>query len=415
MKIIVIPDSFKGTLTSLEVCETIRQNLPEHNITAIPVADGGEGTLDAFYHAKAHNPFINPRFISAPSLAADGTKTSCSYLIAGTTAVIEMAKAAGYKSDYCSHESCESSFVMRATTFGVGMLIKDAISRGARKIIIGLGGSCTNDGGCGMAAALGTRFSGACGEQFVPAGGTLSDISFIDNSETMKLIAGNSSVFKSSIDIVGMCDVTNPLLGSRGASHVFAPQKGATPQEVKLLEAGLSTLVSVIGDDLVIGTVSGACLDSVGGFYPGRSAALKLANLPGSGAAGGTGFGIRALLGGRLKSGIDILLDTVNFDDLLKAADLVITGEGSFDSQSLGGKAVSGICARAREAGVPVILLTGIAKADSQDLCRLGIIRCFETGSLDFSLPSEEIKKAALANLQRAARKLNEYLQHFGS
>ena len=138
---------------------------------------------------------------------------------------------------------------------------------------------------------------------------------------------------------------------------------------------------------------------------------MKLAKLPGSGAAGGMGFGIRALLGGRLERGIELLLDTINFDDLLWDADLVITGEGRFDSQSLGGKAVSGICKRAREAGVPVILLAGTAKADPQKLKDLGIIKCFEAGPLDFSQPADEIKKTVFANMQRAARELNEYLQ----
>ncbi|MGN0702193.1 MAG: glycerate kinase [Lentihominibacter sp.] len=409
MKIIVIPDSFKGTLSSLEVCDAIRQSLAGHKVITIPAADGGEGTLDAFYHAKAAIPHLAARFVSAPAVNGAGEEISAPYLIAGTTAVIETAKVAGFVNDA---PAGDGSFVMKATTYGVGMLMKDAIGRGARKIIVGLGGSCTNDGGCGMAAALGTSFTGSSGARFTPAGGTLREISFIDNSQTIRLLAGDSSVFRSGIDIVGMCDVTNPLLGPEGAAHVFAPQKGASPEEVDILETGLANLVSIIGDDSVIGTVTGSTLNSVGSMIPGPGSAMKLANLPGSGAAGGMGFGIRALLGGRLERGIDLLLDTISFDDLLWDADLVITGEGRFDSQSLGGKAVSGICARARDAGVPVILIAGTAKAEPQELKELGIIKCFEAGSLDFSLPPEEIKKAALANLQRAARKLDEYLNH---
>lgn len=408
MKIIVIPDSFKGTLTSLEVCEIIRQNLAGHNVITIPAADGGEGTLDAFYHAKAAAPHLSVRLVSAPALNCSGEEITAPYLMAGTTAVIETAKVAGFVN---ASPSGEGSFVMTSTTFGVGMLIRDAISRGARKIIVGLGGSCTNDGGCGMAAALGTVFSSSSGARFTPTGGTLQEISFIDNSQTIRLLADNSNVFRSGIDIVGMCDVTNPLLGPEGAAHVFAPQKGASPEEVDILEAGLANLVSIIGDDSVIGTVTGATLNSVGNMVPGRGSAMKLAKLPGSGAAGGMGFGIRALLGGRLERGIELLLDTINFDDLLWDADLVITGEGRFDSQSLGGKAVSGICKRAREAGVPVILLAGTAKADPQKLKDLGIIKCFEAGPLDFSQPADEIKKTAFANMQRAAWELNEYLQ----
>lgn len=432
MKIIVIPDSFKGTLSSLEVCETIRAALPDHEVKIIPVADGGEGTLEAFSHAKAAGPFSAASLISAPSVDAAGKATNAPYLMAGKTAVIEMAKVAGYRADAAAVQArpltepvadiqpvavrhqTGGSFVMRASTYGVGLLIGDAISRGARKIIVGLGGSSTNDGGCGMAAALGTRFVDSTGQSFVPAGGSLLAIAHIDNRKTTELIAGGASIFSPQIDIVGMCDVTNPLCGPKGAAHVFAPQKGASPEEVEILDQGLQHLVSQIGDYSLLGTVTGRSLNSVGGYSPGPDSAAKLANMPGSGAAGGMGFGIRALLGGRLERGIDMLLDFVNFDDMLADADLVITGEGSFDSQSLGGKAVSGICSRARNAGVPVVLVAGRISPEPSDLEKLGIARALETGPLDFSLEAGQIKKTAFANLQKTASQLAEFLESPG-
>lgn len=291
------------------------------------------------------------------------------------------------------------------------MLIKDAVNRGARKIIVGLGGSCTNDGGCGMAAALGTKFLDKSGRSFVPSGGTLSEIALVDNSAAISLLAEDASLFHSRIDIVGMCDVSNPLLGPEGAANVFAPQKGASPEDVAVLENGLEHLVSSISDGVVVRTIQG--FDAVANLN--GEWIRKLADLPGSGAAGGMGFGIRALLGGRLESGIDMLLDSINFDDMLCSADLVITGEGSFDSQSLGGKAVSGVTKRAKAAGVPVILVAGAVRADEKELKNLGIIKCFETGPLDFSQASEEIKKTAFANLEKAACDIADFIakQHY--
>lgn len=415
MKIIVIPDSFKGTLTAIEVSKTLEKALDKHEVISVPACDGGEGTLEAFYHAKAGNSLSSFRLVNAPSMDALGREIQAPYLLSDRTAIIEMAKVAGFNCRSCY--GGQHGLVMQTTTYGVGMLIKDALSHGVRKVIVGLGGSCTNDGGCGMAAALGTGFYGKGEGRFVPVGKDLSEIAHVDNTETTRLIAGDSSAFKSQIDIVGMCDVSNPLCGKKGAAYVFAPQKGASLEEVEILDKGLEHLISVIGDDAVIGTVTGRSLASVGGYSPGHGAVRKLADLPGSGAAGGMGFGIRAFLGGRLVSGIEMFLDTIDFDELLHDADYVITGEGSFDSQSLGGKAVSGITAKARAAGVPVILVAGTvdsdhgsAEAAADALKKLGIIKAFETGPLDFSRSEEEIKQAAIANLERTAGEVARYL-----
>lgn len=382
MKIIIIPDSFKGTLTSSEVCQIIEKALALHNVTCIPVADGGEGTLEAFSNAKAAHPFAQVQTIMVPVKDALEKDISAPYLLLGNTAVIEMAKVAGFVQKKSAGYGQHNNLVMRASTYGVGMLVQDAIKRGAKKIIVGLGGSCSNDGGCGMAAALGTVFYNHSGEAFVPTGGTLSEISRIDNSKVPQ------------IEIVGMCDVENPLCGQTGAAYVFGPQKGASPEDIVVLDRGLEHLVSVLSDS---------------GIYDSQTAE-KLSLLFGSGAAGGLGFGIRALLGGHLERGIDMLLDTIGFDSLLSDADYVITGEGRFDSQSLRGKAVSGICQRAKAAHVPVILVAGSAKAEEKDLENLGIIKCFETGPLDFSQSAEDIKKAALSNLEKAAREIADFL-----
>ena len=405
MKIIIIPDSFKGTLSSLEVCETIEKSLSEHDTVIVPAADGGEGTLEAFAHAKAGMPFSQAQLITVPAKDACGNDIDACYMMAGNVAVIEMAKIAGF-TEAAGAEGEPGSLVMNGSTFGVGMLMKDAISRGARKVVVGLGGSCTNDGGCGMAAAMGVKFLDASGRSFIPTGKSLNEITLVDNSAAISLLAADASLFHSKIDIVGMSDVNNPLLGPKGAAHIFAPQKGASPNEVELLERGLENLVSQISDGIVCRTVSGfEAAQNLSGSW-----AEKLAALPGSGAAGGMGYGIRALLAGRLENGIDMFLNAINFEELLFDADYVITGEGSFDSQSLGGKTVSGICRRAKKADVPVILVAGIAKTDEKDLEKLGIVKCFETGVLDFSQTPEEIKKAAFANLGKAANEIVNFI-----
>lgn len=216
-----------------------------------------------------------------------------------------------------------------ATTYGVGELILAAIRDGARRIILGLGGSATNDGGCGCAAALGVRFLDGTGAEYVPVGGTLDRLCRIDMSHRSPLLNG--------VEIVTMCDVDNPLCGPNGASAVFGPQKGPDPDMVTRLDRNLRHLSEVIRQDL------------------GR----EIADLPGAGAAGGMGAGVMAFLGSRLQMGIETVLDTVGFDALLPGATAVLTGEGRIDCQSLRGKVVIGIAHRARQARVPVVAVVG--------------------------------------------------------
>ena len=320
-KCIIIPDSFKGTLSSAEICtvmsNAVRRHWPDCEIHTIPVADGGEGTVDCFLAAMTGKKV--PVHASGPF----GEPVEGYYARFGDRAVLEMSMFAGLPQAE-GHLDPE-----RAATFGVGEAIRRAVSDGCTEILLGLGGSCTNDGGCGMAAALGVRFYNKEGETFVPAGGTLSDIVRIDTSEAAALL--------KNVRITAMCDIDNPLYGETGAAYVFAPQKGADDAMVKRLDAGLRHLAEVIGRDLV----------------------LSVSGLPGAGAAGGMGAGVVAFLGGSLRPGIEAVLDMTGFDDLLDGTDLVFTGEGRIDSQSLRGKVVIGTAHRAKAKNVPVIAVVG--------------------------------------------------------
>ena len=323
-KYIACPDSFKGTMSSLEAAEAVKAGIlaadPTAEVIVLPIADGGEGTVDA----------LTAKRMPAKVMGPDGEYIDSFWgLLDGNIAVIEMAAAAGLP-------MTELHDPEKTTTYGVGELISAALDCGCREFIIGLGGSATNDGGCGMASALGVKFidrrDDMLGDDFVPFGGTLADITGID-------VSGIDARIKESKFTV-MCDITNPLYGETGAAYVFAPQKGADAEMVKRLDNGLRSLAEVIKRDLGVDT----------------------ANIPGAGAAGGMGAGCVAFLGAELKSGIDTVLDVRGFDDMLTPDTIVITGEGKFDSQSIGGKAVSGIASRAKAKNVPVIILCGKAE-----------------------------------------------------
>ena len=339
-KIILIPDSFKGTLSSQEVCEAMKQAVvkicPQAQVVTLPVADGGEGTVAAFLAAMSGSK-INCR-VQGPL----GEPLDSFYgILSDGSAVIEMAAAAGLPlvSDRLS--------VGTATTYGVGELMQHALTAGTKKIILGLGGSATNDGGCGAAVALGCVFYNYQGEKFVPTGDTLSDIASIDIRKLQNNIAG--------VEVVVMCDITNPLCGPLGAAAIFAPQKGASLEQVESLDAGLAHLAQKLVEV---------------GYSP-------VDKLPGAGAAGGMGAGAAAFFQGRLMRGIDVVLDAVNFTQLLAGADVVFTGEGKFDNQSLMGKVVAGVAARAKVAGVPVFCLAGAVDEVSEQAYENGVTAVF--------------------------------------
>ena len=367
-KWILMPDSFKGTMSSLEICRLMREALlrhvPDAEVVSIPVADGGEGSVVAFLAAMGGHR------VEVPCTGPDFRKISGFYglLADGYTAVIEMAAAAGLP--LMEGRLCAEG----ATTYGVGELILAAIRDGARRIILGLGGSATNDGGCGCAAALGVRFLDGTGAEYVPVGGTLDRLCRIDMSHRSPLLNG--------VEIVTMCDVDNPLCGPNGASAVFGPQKGADPDMVTRLDRNLRHLSEVIRQDL------------------GR----EIADLPGAGAAGGMGAGVMAFLGSRLQMGIETVLDTVGFDALLPGATAVLTGEGRIDCQSLRGKVVIGIAHRARQARVPVVAVVGDVAPGAEDAYQEGVTAIVSTNRR--AVPWEVARQSARADLCAALEDL---------
>lgn len=340
-KILLVPDSFKGTLSSRQVCQVmagqLRRFFPQAQVKSIPVADGGEGSVEAFLAAAGGER----RTRTATGPFGEPVEAFYGILGDGRTAVIEMAACAGLP-------LAEGRLnPERATTYGVGELLLAAKEAGCTKAILGLGGSCTNDGGAGAAAALGAKFTRADGTAFVPTGGTLGEIAALDVSPVAQALQG--------MELTAMCDIDNPLYGDAGAAAVFAPQKGADAAMVARLDAGLRHL----------GQVSARCL--------GRD----FSHLPGAGAAGGLGFGMAAFCGAQLRMGIDAVLDAVGFNSLLPGTDVVFTGEGKIDSQSARGKVVSGVAARCRKAGVPVVAVVGQIGQGFEEMYQQGLTAVF--------------------------------------
>ena len=340
-KILLVPDSFKGTLSSRQVCQVmagqLRRFFPQAQVKSIPVADGGEGSVEAFLAAAGGER----RMLTVTGPFGEPVEAFYGVLGDGRTAVIEMAACAGLP-------LAEGRLnPERATTYGVGELLLAAKEAGCTKAILGLGGSCTNDGGAGAAAAVGAKFTRADGTAFVPTGGTLGEIAALDVSPVAQALQG--------MELTAMCDIDNPLYGEAGAAAVFAPQKGADAAMVARLDAGLRHL----------GQVSARCL--------GRD----FSHLPGAGAAGGLGFGMAAFCGAQLRMGIDAVLDAVGFDSLLPGTDVVFTGEGKIDSQSARGKVVSGVVARCRKAGVPVVAVVGQIGQGFEEMYQQGLTAVF--------------------------------------
>ena len=340
-KILLVPDSFKGTLSSRQVCQVmagqLRRFFPQAQVKSIPVADGGEGSVEAFLAAAGGER--RTRTVTGPF--GEPVEAFYGVLGDGRTAVIEMAACAGLP-------LAEGRLnPERATTYGVGELLLAAKEAGCTKAILGLGGSCTNDGGAGAAAALGAKFTRADGAAFIPTGGTLGEIAALDVSPVAQALQG--------MELTAMCDIDNPLYGEAGAAAVFAPQKGADAAMVARLDAGLRHL----------GQVSARCL--------GRD----FSHLPGAGAAGGLGFGMAAFCGAQLRMGIDAVLDAVGFDSLLPGTDMVFTGEGKIDSQSARGKVVSGVAVRCRKAGVPVVAVVGQIGQGFEEMYQQGLTAVF--------------------------------------
>lgn len=321
-KIVLAPDSFKGTLSATHVCAIMHGRILHHfpacEVISLPVADGGEGTVDCFLQASGGER------VTCNVTGPFGEPVESFYaVLPGGTAVIEMAAAAGLPMAG-GHENPGA-----ATTFGVGQLMCHAVARGCRHLLVGLGGSCTNDLGAGAASAAGAHFTDKDGIRFVPTGATLGRIAAIQTNELADRFSG--------VRITAMCDIDNPLYGPAGAARVFAPQKGAGPAMVEMLDANLRHAAGVIEKTL----------------------ARPVSNLPGAGAAGGMGAGLCAFFGATLQSGIDTVLDTIGFDEKTTGAGIIFTGEGRLDTQSLRGKAVAGVAGRAARQNIPVVVFCG--------------------------------------------------------
>jgi glycerate kinase len=370
MKIILAPDSFKGNLTSLEVATAfekgIKRVLPRAKCIKIPMADGGEGTVQSLVDG------VGGKFIRKRVVGPAGNTVSARYglLSDGLTAVIEMAEASGLPL-----VSGKNKNPLKTTTYGTGELILDAAKRGAEKIIIGIGGSATNDGGVGMAQAIGIRFLNKQGKVISDygSGGMLKKIARIDNKKVDPLL--------KKIKIIVACDVNNTLCGKSGASYVFAPQKGATPAMVRILDENLRHLGKVIKQSL-------------------RKDVTKL---KGAGAAGGLGAGLVAFTKARMKSGIEIVIDATNICKYMENADLVITGEGRVDTQTAFGKTPSGIAKAARKYHIPTVVIGGGITDDANDIFAYGIDGLESACARDMSL--EEAIKNSRKHLANAAER----------
>lgn len=365
MKIIIAPDSFKESLTALEVANAIeigfRHIFPDGEYIKVPMADGGEGTVQSMVDATQGH--VVDLEVTGPL----GNKVMAQYGILGakegkleTTAVIEMASASGL---HLVPRDQRNPLYM--TSFGTGELIKDALDRGIKHIVLGLGGSATNDAGAGLAQALGIQFKDDEGQELAFGGEALAQLKTIDTSQVHPLLS------QCQIDVA--CDVDNPLCGERGASAIFGPQKGATPEIVTLLDNTLGYFADVIAQS---------------GFDDHR---LE----PGAGAAGGMGLGVKTFLNAQLKPGIEIVMETVGFADKLEGADLVITGEGRIDGQTVFGKTPMGVLKQANMKGVATIGIAGSLGKDADAILTHGMLAIFPIipalDSLDNVLAQAEV------------------------
>lgn len=350
MRVLIVPDSFKGSTSSSEAARCIAQGLkavlPELETDILTAADGGEGTTEAVvsgtggsYHScSVHGP------LGEPVNAVFG-------VLPEHTAVIEMSQASGLP--LLKPENRDPT---RTSTYGTGELIRAALDLGCRRILIGIGGSATNDGGAGMAAALGAKFYDSDGNLLPPGGSALSKLHSID--------LNNFDPRISETEFLVACDVTNPLCGPNGASYIYAPQKGATPQQAAELDEALTHYAAVLNAQF----------------------GLNLADVPGAGAAGGLGAGLMAFCRGTLRPGIDIIFDLLHLDDHVSKADLIFTGEGRTDATSASGKLLSGVGRAALKYHVPVIALTGSIGPGAETLYSQGISAIFPISDGPISL-----------------------------
>jgi len=366
LKIAICPNAFKGTLTASQAADCIergfRRALPTATFLKIPFADGGDGTAQAIADATGG------RLVSARVLDPIGRPIRARFALTGDqrTAIIEMALASGL-----ALLAPDELNALLATSFGTGQLIRAALGRGARNIVIGIGGSATTDGATGIARALGIRFLDAKGRDLPEGGGSLIHLAHIDTANLDPRIAHTA--------IRVACDVNNPLYGPRGAAHVYAPQKGASPAQVKILDQSLRRLAHIIKRDL------------------GKS----IATLPGAGAAGGAGAGLVAFLSATLQPGAQLVAQTIHLQERLKGCDLIITGEGRLDAQTAHGKAPAAIAQFAKKLRIPALALCGSISQDAARPNFLGFHAIFP--ALFDQIDMRDLPKIAAASLERSA------------
>jgi len=372
MKIVVAPDKFKGSLPATQVAAAIADGLRSGNagaeVVTIPVADGGEGTVDAAVAAG---------FERVPVTAAGpaGDPVRASYARRGEVAVVELACVCGLAR--LPGGPCSARLApLTASSFGAGEVLRAALDAGARRIILGVGGSASTDGGAGLLQALGARVLDARGEPVRPGGAALRDVATLDLTELHPSL--NPALYPAghAAEIILAADVDNPLTGPDGAAEVYGPQKGASPAEVALLDAGLRHWAAVVA----------------------AAVGRDWSHAPGSGAAGGVGFAARAVLGARSRPGIELVLELAGFGTALDGADLVITGEGSLDAQSLAGKAPVGVARAAARRGVPVVAVAGRSALTEAELAAAGITAVYPLSDLE---PDQERSRAEAARLLR--------------
>ena len=338
MKVVIAPQSFKGSISALDAARAMEQGvkrvISDAETVLVPVADGGDGTLETLVEATGGD--IRSANVTGP--IGEPVEAEWGALGDGESAMIEMARTSGL-----ALLSLDERDPLRTTTYGLGEIIREALDAGFRSFIVGIGGSATNDGGAGMAQALGVRLQDESGNDLPPGGAALADLRKIDTSG----LDARAAASQFSV----ACDVSNPLTGPEGASTVYGPQKGATPDLVEQLDDALGNFAEVVERDI------------------GRS----INDVPGSGAAGGLGGGMMAFLDGSLRAGVDIVLDQVGLNEQLEGADLVITGEGQLDFQTVYHKAPIGVAWRAKERGIPVIAISGSLGQGFEDVHPEGI------------------------------------------
>lgn len=369
-KIIIACDSFKGSLSSDEagraIAEGIRRADPSFSTRTVPVADGGEGTVAALVHG------LNGHFASCRVDGPLGQPVTASYGISGDgrLAFMEMAQASGLT---LIPESDRNPLL--TSTLGTGQMIKDALDKGCDTILMGIGGSATNDGGMGLLHALGARFHDSAGRELPPCGASLEKI------ETIELAGLDVRALRTRFLVA--CDVDNPLFGPDGAACVFAPQKGADPAMVERLDRGLRNYARAVS----------------------RSTGRDVADMPGAGAAGGLGACLAAFFNAGLKPGIELMLDAVGFDDIIAGADLIITGEGRLDHQTLHGKTPCGVLRRGQRLGIPVVAVGGAVCA-SDELLKAGFLATLPVVPGPCTLAEAMDSATARENISRTAEQI---------